>query len=387
MALHFSEQELAERRAAAVALIQQQGWQGLLIFRQESMYYLTGYDTFGYCFFQCLYLHADGRYTLLTRAPDLRQARHTSVISDIRIWVDAGGKNPADDLQSLLQEYNCKGTTLGIEFDAYGLTAQSWRQVESALAGFCTLVDGSDLINSLRVVKSPAELAYIRRAAELADEALAEAERLTGPRVFEGDILAAMQGAVFRGGGDYPGNEFIIGSGRDALLCRYFSGRRHLSDQDQLTLEFAGSYRHYHSCLMRTIIIGQPQPVHVAMHQACVDALLACEQALQPGQPVGQVFDAHAEVMDRAGFRHARLNACGYSLGAVYTPCWMDKPMLYKANPVLAQPDMVFFLHMILMDSSAEQAMTLGHTVRVTENGCERPEPGRTGFDCEIIMR
>ena len=65
-----------------------------------------------------------------------------------------------------------------------------------------------------------------------------------------------MQGAVFKGGGDYPGNEFIIGSGPQALLVRYAAGRRKLDPQDQLTLEFAGVYRHYHACLMRTIVIG-----------------------------------------------------------------------------------------------------------------------------------
>src|SRR3546814_7647767 len=122
--------------------------------------------------------------------------------------------------------------------------------------GFATLVDASELVSRLRMVKSPAELAYVRRAAELADAALDEAHRLTGPGADEGEILAAMQGAVFRGGGDYPGNEFIIGSGPDALLCRYFTGRRVLDATDQLTLEFAGAYRHYHACLMRTIPVG-----------------------------------------------------------------------------------------------------------------------------------
>ena len=71
MALHFTREELADRRKRAVALMQKRGLDGLLMFRQESMYYLTGYDTFGYVFFQCLYLGADGRLMLLTRAPDL----------------------------------------------------------------------------------------------------------------------------------------------------------------------------------------------------------------------------------------------------------------------------------------------------------------------------
>lgn len=373
MALHFTEQELAARRRAAISEMDKRGLAGLLIFRQESMYYLTGYDTFGYCFFQCLYLGADGGLTLLTRAPDLRQARHTSVIDDIRIWADQAGKNPAEDLRAILHEHQREGEKqkFGIEFDAYGLTAYNWRRVEAALDGFCLLEDASDLVSRLRLVKSPQEIEYVRRAAQLADDALAEAGRLAVPGAFEGDILAAMQGAVFKGGGDYPGNEFIIGSGRDALLCRFFSGRRHLSQQDQLTLEFAGAYRHYHACLMRTILLGEPHPDHLAMHQACTEALQACQETLRPGRAVGEVFDAHARVMDAAGYRHARLNACGYSLGAVYTPCWMDWPMLYTGNPVVAAPNMVFFLHMILMDSEADRAMTLGQTVLVNENGCE----------------
>jgi Xaa-Pro dipeptidase len=212
MAIHFSEQELAARRAISVAELKRRNLQGLLMFRQESMYYLTGYDTFGYCFFQCLYLGADGRMTLLTRAPDLRQARHTSVIADIRIWVDQAGKNPAQDLRDILHEHNAGGSRLGIEFDAHGLTAYNWRLVEAALEGFCKLEDASDLVSRQRLVKSPAEITYVRRAAELADDALDEAIKLAAPGAFEGDILAAMQGAVFRGGGDYPGNEFIIAS-------------------------------------------------------------------------------------------------------------------------------------------------------------------------------
>lgn len=372
MPLHFSSSELAARREQTTIRLREQGLYGLLMFRQESMVYLTGYDTFGYTFFQCLYLGADGTLTLLTRAPDLRQAQHTSIIEDIRIWVDAEGHNPAEDLKAILQEHGAAGQTLGIEFDAHGLTAHNWRRIEGVLNAFCTLEDASELVSRQRVIKSPSEIAYVRQAAELADRAWDEAIHLAAPGAFEGDILAAMQGAVFRGGGDYPGNEFIIGSGKGALLCRYFSGRRHLDAQDQLTLEFAGAYRHYHACLMRTLLVGEASPEHRRMHTACVDALEACEATLRPGRRVGEVFDAHAQVMDQAGYRHARLNACGYSLGTTYTPCWMDWPMFYHGNPVEIAPGMVFFLHMILMDSEAERAMTLGHTVLVTEQGCER---------------
>ena len=371
MAIHFERSELALRRERACAELARRGLSALLMFRQESMYYLTGYDTFGYVFFQCLVLTDDGRLALITRAPDLRQARHTSVVEDIRVWVDRPDANPALELKALLQEMGLGGARLGVEYDAYGLTHANGRRLEAALDGFAELEDASDLVSRLRVVKSPAEIAYVRRAAELADDALDAAHAVIAPGAFEGDVLAAMHGAIYRGGGDDPANEFIIGSGRDALLCRYFSGRRHLDARDQITLEFAGAYRHYHACLMRTIPVGGATPRHREMHTVCVDAMGACLEALKPGEPIGKVFDAYARTCDAAGMTAHRMNATGYSLGTTFAPNWMDWPMFYTGNPVEAQPDMVFFLHMILMDSEAGIAMCPGQTVRVTDKGCE----------------
>src|ERR1700740_3336969 len=129
MALHFSAAELAGRRERAIAPLQARGRDGLLMFRQESMYYLTGYDTFGYVFFQCLYLGADGRLALLTRAPDRLQAEHTSVIADIRIWVDAPDARPAEMLRDMLRECGCAGKTLGVEWESYGLTARNGQRL------------------------------------------------------------------------------------------------------------------------------------------------------------------------------------------------------------------------------------------------------------------
>jgi Xaa-Pro aminopeptidase len=371
MPLHFTKDEFARRQAALAKELTRLDLDGILLFKQESMFYLTGYDSFGFVYFQSMVFGADGRVTLLTRAPDLRQAQHTSIIEDIRIWVDRAGASPADDLKAVLAERGFKGKRLGIELDAYGLTARSYLWVDTALKGFCTLEDASNVVDRLRVVKSQAEIAIVRRAAELADDSWDAAVAATRPGAFEGDILAAMQAAVLTGDGDLPANDPIIGSGQGALLCRYFTGRRRLDAEDQLMLEFAGSYRHYHAAMMRTICVGRATPRHRALHAACVEALQACQEALKPGSPMGEVFDAHARVMDGRGLKEHRLNACGYSMGATFAPNWMDWPMFFHGNPVLAEPDMTFFLHMILMDSASGTAMALGHSVRVTATGCE----------------
>src|SRR4051812_21413964 len=105
MALHFSPAEFERRKNALLAAMGEARLDALLIFQQESMYWLTGYDTFGFCFFQCLVLTADGRMALLTRSADLRQAQHTSILEDIRLWKDAADANPALDLKALCADF------------------------------------------------------------------------------------------------------------------------------------------------------------------------------------------------------------------------------------------------------------------------------------------
>ena len=227
------------------------------------------------------------------------------------------------------------------------------------------------LISTLRLTKSPEEIAFIRTAGTLCDGALAAALPLIRSGSNEADILAAMQGAVFAGGGDYPANEFIIGSGENALLCRYRSGRRTLEERDQLTLEWAGAYRHYHVAAMRTLPVGDPDPTHISMHSAAQDALLACEEALQPGRAMADVFDAHARTLDSLGLSQHRLNACGYALGARFSPSWMEDQMFYEGAETIMAPGHVYFLHMILMNSDAGTAMCLGRTSLITETGIE----------------
>ena len=188
----------------------------------------------------------------------------------------------------------------------------------------------------------------------------------------ESKILSEMQGAIFDGGGDYPANEFIIGSGKNALLCRYQSEKRNLDEVDQLSIEWAGTYKHYHSAMFRTIPIGKVNDKQKKMHDACVKALSACENKLKPGNSVGEVFDVHAKVLDELGYEKSRMNACGYSLGTTFSPNWMDWPMLYTGNPIILSSGMVFFMHLILMDSDNQLAMNLGETYLVTNDGNER---------------
>ncbi|WP_454686250.1 M24 family metallopeptidase [Agrobacterium leguminum] len=372
MALHFELSEFDARRERLLAKMAEEKLDALLLFAQESMYWLTGYDTFGYCFFQTLAVKSDGSMTLLTRSADLRQARNTSIIENILIWVDRPNADPTLDLKNLLSDLDLLGAKIGVEYDTHGMTGRVARLLDNQLASFCQMSDASYLVSTLRLVKSPAEIAYARKAGQLADAALDAALPFIRPGADEAAILAAMQGAVLAGGGDYPANEFIVGSGADALLCRYKAGRRRLDAKDQLTLEWAGVSAHYHAAMMRTVVIGEQDFRQKELYSACLQNLTAIEEVLRPGKTFGDVFDVHARVMDERGLTRHRLNSCGYSLGARFSPSWMEHQMFHAGNPQEITADMTLFVHMIVMDSDSGTAMTLGQTYLTTEAA---PEP------------
>lgn len=372
MNLHFSREEYDHRRERLLSVMEENNLDAMLLFSQESMYWLTGFDSFGFCFFQCLIVRSNGDMSLLTRMPDLRQARHTSTIEDIHVWMDWGEAGPVNQLRDLMDNLDMLGENIGVEYDTPGLTAFYGRQIDDKLKSFGNLLDASTLIPALRVQKSYAEIAFIKEAAEMADNAFEAGLSVIKPGANDADILTAMQGSVFAAGGGYPGNGFIIGSGKDALLCRTKSGRRALESQDQVTLEFAGASKNYHSALMRTVVIGEPTERHRELFDAAETALIACEEQMVPGNTFGDVFEAHASILDERGLHPHRINACGYSLGATFAPSWIDTPMFYRKNPFVIRTNMSLFLHIIIMDSETETAMTLGRTY-LTKDGA--PEP------------
>lgn len=372
-ALYFSEQEFQDRRNRALELMKRENLDGFLMTKQESLYYFTGYDTFGYVFFQAMYFHNDGSMRLITRIPDLRQALYTSVLEqrDILIRSDDAGSNPVSLVPTVLKEFGIDSASkrIGYEPDSCSLTHRLGKALEAAVQGLCTLVDHSDLFTrELRIVKSEAEMRKVRKAAYLADFALVRTLKLAKPGAYEGDLWREIVGTVYEGGGDDPANENILVSGNKAVLTRYSTGKDKI--ERQLTAEHAAVYKHYHACLMRTIPIGGVTKLARRMHEVNVLQMKAAMEALKPGREIGDVFEAYARVADENGFRDQRFNSCGYSLGATFSPTWMDFPMFVRGQNVVARAGMVFFIHIILMDKATDTASSIGQTVEVTENGC-----------------
>ena len=371
--LHFSRNEFAQRITNARKVLKNKKLDALLVFSQESHYYLTGFDTAGYVFFQCAVITADEQpVTLLTRRPDLQQAKETSVILDIRVWYDAEGANPANELRDILSEKGLAGCRIGIELNTYGLTGLSYDRVLNALENWCTLEDASDVVRGLRLIKSPAELEYVRKAAQISDAALLDMIQACHPNTLDTMVTGAGLNAMLSNGGDVPPAGPLVNCGRRALYGRSVTGSHAIKYEDQVTIEFASSYLRYTTCIMRTVVVGAVSSIQREMFNVVSDAIMAMTEAAAPNKPLGNIDDAHRKVFDEAGHNVHRFSACGYSLGATFRPSWMDvPPMIYSGNPLLCEPGMVFFLHAMLANTDAGYAMSFGHTLVITDNGRE----------------
>ncbi|GAB4067842.1 aminopeptidase P family protein [Ancylobacter sonchi] len=369
----FPLAEYEARLERTRARMRERGLDGLLLFAQESLFYLTGYDTSGYVFFQCAVLPVDGPITLLTRRPDLAQARDTSTIEDVRIWYNAEDANPAAELRAIAAEKGLAGARLGVEFATYGLTAANWRSVETEFTGFATLVDASDLVRDQRLVKSPAELVHVREAGRLADLAMEAARAAARPGKLSGDMAGAILATTLAHGGDLPSEQPIVNSGPRAVYGRGVLGAHPLEENDQVLVEFGASHRRYMACIERTVILGHLSEEHATMFKVVRATMEAMIGAIRAGAPLSDIDAEHRRVLDASGFGADRYGACGYSLGATFAPTWMDvPPMIYSGNPLVMQPGMVLFPHAMLGAVDSRRAVGMGHTVIVTETGCEQ---------------
>ena len=371
--LRFAPAEHAERLARTRARMRARGLDALLVFAQESHYWLTGFDTAGYVFFQAGIVCADDRPTvLLTRRPDLAQARDASLYDDIRIWLNAEDADPATDLLAILAELGLKGGRVGVEYATYGLTAANGRRMDAVLSPAMTLEDASDIIRTERLTKSPAELDYVRQAGRLADDAVTAMLHAAVPGVLDSAVTAAGVAAMLSGGGEMPAGGPLLNSGPRAIYGRGIGGPRRLDADDQIMIELGASFYRYHVCTEETVSIGPPHPRQVELFALAEEAMHAVLDRARTGVALGELDDIHRRVLDQGGLAKERFAACGYALGCTFRPTWMDvPPMIYSGNPLPIAPGMVFFVHIMVPDSAAGIAAGLGRTFVVTEGAPE----------------
>jgi Xaa-Pro dipeptidase len=363
-ALAFSAEEYARRLAAVRARMRERGAEVALLDEAEHLCWLTGFDRSA-TRYQLAIVALDADPVVLLRSLDEPSFLERSWVRDYVTFAD--WEEPVEVLARTLGERGWATRRIGLELDSNYLTVRRWQAITAALPR-ATFVDFGEVLRELRLRKSPDEIAYLRRAAAIADRAIEAAIAAAGEGRSERDPAIAASRAFLELGADSarPG---IVTSGSRSGSLHGVLGDRALERGDILHLELVPQVRGYSARIMRPTVIGAPSAAQADAARRLVDIQDRQLAAMRPGARAAEVDAICRDGVLKAGLRDRYDNATGYTLGyyAAWSPRTSDFTRLFVPTAGWQlEPGMVFHMY------TSAAGLAFSETVLVTEAGAER---------------
>jgi Xaa-Pro dipeptidase len=361
----FPEAEYEGRIARVRAAMADRQLDLALLSGPENIFYLTGQQTPGYYTFQCLCIPREGQPFLVIRALEAMNARLNTWLSTIIGYAD--DTHPAVAVATVLKQRGWAGRRVGIDRNGWFLTVNLH---ERLVQEFGPLLDASLLVEPLRRIKSPLEIAQLEQAGRANDAGMRAGLAATRAGASENDIAAAIMGAAISAGSEYVGMEPFVTSGPRSGVPHTTWRRRTITPGDVVVLETAGCFNRYHAALFRTVAIGEIPTLARDMYAVCEEALDAAIAAMRPGQTCAAVHDAAQAVIDKAGYTAGYRKRTGYSMGISFAPDWGEGNILslFRGVDVPLEPGMAFHVPITLREYG-KFTVAVSETMLVTETG------------------
>ena len=332
----FPLEEYAERRAKVAKALQDAGLDAIYITTPANITWLTGYDMIWY--------HLENLTGVLLRA-DTGEATffdsvaHTTIVSttlsiDECIWLDAAAVSgeASEAIQIIVDEVTRRGLgggRIGLERRGYAPAASVMDELVGKLeAGGASISDEWRMLDEIRMVKSPLEIAHMRKASAIGDEAMAAARDAIRPGLTETQLEGVIMGTMMGAGGGYPGIRTMIGGGPRAGTHHSPAQNRAFKQGDIVFVDFCGVLDRYHVNVNRTFSIGEPDERWTdLMNKAagCIDAIVAGSKL---GDRLSEVDAIGQAYLDDAGLREYVWWAGGYCQGVALPPDWCNNHWL-----------------------------------------------------------
>ena len=371
----FAPEEYRRRIAATRERMAAAGIDLLLASHPANMNYLSGYDGWSYYVHQLVALPLDGGDPVwIGREMDAAGARLTVFMDESRIhsyedeYVDAPDRHCMQRVAEILASLGWHRGRIGVEMDAWYFTARAYVELGARLPE-ARLVDAWPLVNWVRLVKSPAEIAMMRAAARIVSRAMGVAVEAIAPGVRECDAVAEITKALLEGTpehwGDYPATLPHAGSGeRGAAPHLTWTGAPFESGA-ATNIELGGCHHRYHAALARTLYLGDAPARLGTLAAVTAEGLHAALDAARPGAACEEVEAAWRRVITRAGYE--KRSRIGYSIGLNYPPDWGEQSASLRAGDrTVLEPNMCF--HLMLGMWMEGWGFELSETFRVTEH-------------------
>ena len=367
----FSETEHRRRLDEARVKLAEAGIDVCISMAPESLYYYGGYDSWvSVNSPQALVFAVSGDDpAIVLRDTDVLLARESSWVKDLRVY-----RLMADDVPGLIaqvaREKGLTGGKVGIETQSYAVTHALGEAIARAVAP-AQIVDVTAIMGQPRLIKSAAELVYLRQAGVHANKGIAAARAALRPGMTEIELAGVIEHAMRSSGSDYWSIPTELSSGERTPGGHATPRERVIQRGDLVHLEFAGVERRYHATAVHTFACGTPSARAREVYEVCRQSLAAGIAAVRPGVPVAEVEEASLVPVRKAGLEDAAVMRFGYGIGVAYPPIWLEPLQIARGSDHVMQPGMVFVLHGYLQLLDEGLGVIMGGTYHLGEGGLE----------------
>jgi ectoine hydrolase len=346
----FGAAEYARRIGKTRQAMAQAGIDVLFVTDPSNQAWLTGYDGWSFYVHQGVILPIDADPVWWGRFQDANGALRTVWMDDDRIigyadtYVQSTTSHPMQDLAGRLAGMGFGKARIGVEMENYYYSAKAHAVLGAELPN-ATLVDATALVNWQRMVKSPDEIAFMRKAAKISEKIVTVGIELARPGLKKNELVAEISRAAYIGvddaWGDYPAIVPLTPSGIDATAPHLTWNGAPMQAGEATFFELSGCYRRYHAPLCRTVHLGKPPQDMVDASKALTEGLEAGLEAARAGNRTRDVANALAGALEKVGIK--RSARCGYPIGLSYPPDWGERTASFRASDdTVLEPGMTF---------------------------------------------
>ena len=372
--LDFAPEEYAERQARTRAAMAEAGVDVLLVIDPKNLNWLIGFRAKSYQEFQCLVFPLeDEPLTIICRQAEVAELTDLTLADEVRGWSGQEPEDPIDVLADVLRARGDLGRRVGAEVPYYYLSPQDHAKIV-ALLGDALVLDATSLVEPLKLVKSPAELQLIRRAAGIGDRAMHAAVRAIREGASEFDVVAALYHSLLSNGSDLPASPVNFMSGERSCYGHGAATERRLRRGDLMHLEYGAAYHRYTATIGRNLVLGEPSARQQELHdinRAACDALVA---ATRPGISSELPHLAAKQVIADAGLDRGRVHTSGYGIAPGFPPSYGESIHFHSGYPYVPaqlEAGMVLSIEPPIFLHEERLGVRLLDDLLVTETGAE----------------
>lgn len=367
----FSPEEFADRRSRVRQALRAAELDWLVVFHPVSIHWLTGSDAKSYQEFQCLLISAQpGPICVLTREGERNEFRDDALVDQLETWGGGEVEDPIAAFVRLADQFELRRSRVGIETPAYYLHPHHYVRIKEWL-GDALAAEPNELIHDLKLVKSPAELAYIRQASRIADHAMQVFVEALAEGRSELEVAGEVYRALLASGSGLAASPINLVSGERSCYSHGAPTERRLRRGDFGSVEYGATYRRYTATIGRQFSIGKPTPRMLELYDVVRRAADACIAQIRAGAPATAPHEAAKRVIAEAGYDRFRVHTTGYGLAPGFPPTWGEPLHMIGGSRYTLEAGMVLTVEPPVFLGDEPLGARIIDNALVTENGAE----------------